>query len=369
MNNVLGIINLMNEKQYLKDLTAHRNIASVPFGGRYRLIDFTMSNFINADISVVGVFPKERYLSLMDHLGSGKEWNLDRRSGGLFILPPVHPNETVEGDLKQFYDHLNFFDRVKADTVIISPGHHVCKMDYNEILSYHRDSEADITFVYKDFFDTSPVEKPIYHKCYIDDEENVQDISLYNIPQNGDHISLETYVIKMDLLVKLIKKCVMNQEYDLLRDGIKANLRNLKVKGYHFKGDLPFIHSIESFHSTNMEFLNPTKLKTFFSEDWSIFTKIKHEHPTKYSQCSTVTNSLVANGCDIEGTVENSILFRGVKVKKGAIVKNSIIMQKGVIGEGAKIENVITDKEVRITDNQVVVGTIQPKVIKKAEVL
>ncbi|AZV43165.1 glucose-1-phosphate adenylyltransferase subunit GlgD [Peribacillus asahii] len=368
MGNVLGLINLINEKQYLKELTTHRNIASVPFGGRYRLIDFTMSNFINADISLVAVFPKERYLSLMDHLGSGKEWNLDRRSGGLFILPPIQPHESSMGDMKQFHNHLSFFERVNADTVIISPGNHVCKMDYNEILAFHRENQADITVVYKDFYDGA-VEKLIYHQCIVNEDGNVTDINLFNVPQAGDHISLETYVISKSLFIDLIKKCAANEEYNFLKDAVKANLHCLNVKGYHFTGDLPFIHSIESFHASNMKFLNPQTLKSFFSEEWSVFTKIKHEPPAKYGQSSNVKNSLVANGCDIEGTVENSILFRGVKVKKGAIVKNSIIMQKGEIEEGAIVENVIADKEVRITKAKKAVGENEPLVIKKAEVI
>ena len=368
MGNVLAIINLINEKQYLKELTAHRNVASVPFAGRYRLIDFTMSNLINSGISQVAVFPIERYLSVMDHLGSGKEWNLDRRTGGLYILPPIHPYESVMGDMKQFHDHLSFFKRAKADTVIISPGRHVCKIDYNEVVDFHRESGADITAIYKDFTD-SVVEKPIYHQCLLNEDGRVEDISLYTVPKAGDHISLETYVINKSVLIDLIEKCVENEEYDFLKDAVKANLQNLHVKGFHFTGDLPFIHSIESYYASNMKFLDPNVLKSYFSEDWSIITKIKHEAPAKYTQTSNVSNSLVANGCDIEGTVENSILFRGVKVKKGAVVRNSIIMQKGEIGEGAIVDNVITDKEVKITSEKVVVGKQQPIVIKKAEII
>lgn len=368
MGNVLGIINLINEKQYLKELTTHRNVASVPYAGRYRLIDFTMSNFVNSDISLVAVFPKEKYLSVMDHLGSGKEWNLDRRRSGLFILPPIHPNELVSGDMKQFHDHLSFFKRANADTVIITPGNHVCKMDFNEVLAFHKENEADITVVYKDF-PNSLVEKPVYHQCQVDGEGNIRDISLYNIPKQGDHICLETYVISKSLLINLIENCMENKECDFLKDAVKANIHQLNIKGFHFTGELPFIHSIESYHESNMKLLDPSVIQTFFNEDWSIFTKIKHEAPANYALTSNVTNSLVANGCDIEGTVENSILFRGVKVRKGAVVKNSIIMQRSEIGEGAVVENTITDKEVKITSDQVVVGEHKPKVIKKAEVI
>ena len=368
MENVLGIINLINEKQHLKELTAHRNVASVPFGGRYRLIDFTMSNFIHADISRVAVFPKEKYLSVMDHLGSGKEWNLDRRSGGLYILPPIHPDETITGDMKQFYDHLSFFDRADAETVVISPGCHVCKMDFNDILLEHKRQQADITVVYKDY-EGEMIEKPIYHTCTVDEGGTVKDVSFYSIPRPGDHVCLETFIISKKLLVDLIKSCVANGEYDFLKDAVKANLHRFNVKGYQFTGEMPFIHSIESFHSSNMNFLKPSVIRAFFGDTWDVYTKVKNEAPTKYAQTSKVKNSLIANGCDIEGTVENSILFRGVKVKKGAIVRNSIIMQKGIIEEGAIVENIISDKEVKISKEKTVVGVQQPTVIKKAEVI
>ncbi len=368
LKNVIGVINLVNEKQYLKELTSHRCLSAVPFGGRYRLIDFTMSNFIHADITKVAVFTKEKYRSIMDHLGSGKEWDLDRRNGGLFILPPTHPDELIKGDLQQFHDHIEFFHRSPEDTVVISPGHHVCKMDFQEIVEHHKNSNADITVVYKDF-DGEPVDKPIYHKYAIRNDGRVKNIELYTSPEQGESVGLETFVIKKDLLIEIIKTCCENGEYDFLKDGIKANLHHLKVNSYHYKRYFPFIHSISSFYKSNMDFLNPELAQDFFYDTWDIYTKIKHEAPVKYSISSKVSNSLVANGCDIEGTVENSIIFRGVKIRKGAVVKNSIIMQKGEINEGTYIENVITDKQVKITSEQVVIGDSIPRIVKKADVV
>ncbi|MDQ0218878.1 glucose-1-phosphate adenylyltransferase subunit GlgD [Peribacillus cavernae] len=368
MGNVLGIINLINEKPFLKELTQHRCMASVPFGGRYRLIDFTLSNFIHASITKVGVFTKEKYRSIMDHLGSGKEWDLDRRNGGLFILPPVHPDEKMKGDLEHFYDHLEFFQRSHEETVIISPGYHVSKMDFNDIMAKHKADQADITVVYKDYHGTS-VEKPIYHTCTFDEEETVTDIELYTSPVPGEHVCLETFVISKKLLINLIINCVGNGEYDLIKDAVKANLHTLRVKAYHFTGEMPFIHSVESFHSGNMAFLNPEIIRSNFYDSWDLYTKVKHEAPVNYGLSSKTSNSLIANGCEIEGVVEDSILFRGVKVHPNAIVKNSIIMQRGEIGEGAYLENVIMDKQARITKDTVVMGGFHPKVIKKAEII
>ncbi|CAH0344086.1 glucose-1-phosphate adenylyltransferase subunit GlgD [Bacillus sp. CECT 9360] len=369
MGNVLGIINTINEKPFLKELTQHRSMASVPFAGRYRLIDFTLSNFINASITKVGVATKDKYRSIMDHLGSGKEWDLDRRNGGLFILPPVHPDEKLQGDLQHFYDHLEFFQRSDEDTVIISPGHHVNKIDFNDVVAKHRMERADITVVYKNYHG-KPVEKPIYHTCTCDAEGTVTDIELYTSPVHGEHVCLETFVINKNLLIDLIIKCVENDEYDLIKDAVKANLHTLRVKAYHFTGEMPFIHSVDSFYSGNMSFLDPKVVRSFFYDSWDLYTKVKHEAPVNYGLLSKTSNSLIANGCEIEGIVEDSIIFRGVKIHPGAVVKNSIIMQKGEIGAGAYIENVIMDKQAIITKETVVVGSeSHPKVIKKAEIM
>lgn len=368
MRNVLGVINLVNERPILKELTHHRCLASIPFGGRYRMIDFSMSNFMNVSISKVAIFTKDKYRSLMDHLGSGKEWDLDHRSQGLFILPSIHPDEKIKGDLQQFYDHLEFFQRATADTVIIAPGHHICKIDFNDVLKKHESNKADITVLYKDY-DGGAVKRPIYHQCSLDTDGAVRDINFFTAPKKGDHICLETYVIKKQLLIDLIKNCIEYEEYDFLKDIVKANLINLKVHGYQYTGYLPFIHSLETYHASNMEFLNPEILRHFFYDSWEVYTKIKHEAPAEFTNSSKVSNSLIANGCIIEGTVENSIIFRGVKVKKGAVVKNSIIMQKGDIEEGACIENVITDKQVIITKNQKITALNKPVVIKKEEVV
>ncbi|MCH1626879.1 glucose-1-phosphate adenylyltransferase subunit GlgD [Fredinandcohnia quinoae] len=368
MENVIGLINLVNEKQYLKELTCHRCLSAVPFGGRYRLIDFTMSNFINADIKKVAVFTKEKYRSLMDHLGSGKEWDLDRRNGGLFILPPNHPDESIKGDLQQFQDHIEFFLRSSEDTVIISPGHHVSKIDFNDIVQGHRKSGADITVLYK-YFDGDPVEKPIYHQCSVNAIGDVTNIELYTTPKQGDLVCLETFVCNKELLIDIITKCCENGEYDFIKDGVKANLHHLNVKGYQITGYMPFIHSISSYYKSNMDFLNPDLSMEFFYDSWDVYTKLKHEPPVKYGVSSNVKNSLVSNGCHIEGTVVNSIIFRGVKIRKGAVVKNSIILQKSVIEEGSFLENVITDKQVSITPDQVVIGDLCPIVVKKADVV
>ncbi|GIN86661.1 glucose-1-phosphate adenylyltransferase subunit GlgD [Heyndrickxia sporothermodurans] len=368
MNAILGIINLINEKPFLKELTKHRCLASVPFAGRYRLIDFTLSNYIYAEITQVAVFTNSKFRSIMDHLGSGKEWDLDRRNGGLFILPPVHPDKKMKGDIQAYYDHLEMFRRTPAEVVVISPGYHIGKIDYKEVILQHQNSMADITVIYKEY-DGEPVEKPIYHTCSIREDGGLSDIELYTSPFFGENVLLETYVINKSLLIDLIEACFHNDEYDFLKDAIKANISRLDIKAYRFNGHMSFIHSIESYYSSNMEFLNPDIIRSYFYDHWDIYTKVKHEAPAKYSFTSKVSNSLIANGCEIHGIVENSIIFRGVKINKGAVVKNSIIMQKGEIEEDVHVENIIADKQVKIRKNNVMVGSDRPQVIKKSEMI
>lgn len=369
MTNVLGVINLINEKPILKELTKHRCLASVPFGARYRFIDFALSNLIHAEITQVAVFTKDNGRSIIDHIGSGKEWDLDRYDGGLFILPPVADDAKLKGDIQGFYDHREFFERASADLVIISPGSNVSKLDICELVAFHEKSQADITVVYRKY-DGEPIQKPNYHQVVVDKEDNVRDIELFTTPQKGDFVCLETYVLSKPLLMDLIQTCSENGEYDFLRDAIKANVHKFKIKGYHHRGNMIFIHSMDSYHAANMAMLDPDTIRAFFYSDWEILTKIKHEPPAKYGQTADVKNSFIANGCLIEGTVENSIIFRGVKIKKGAVVKNSIIMQKTEVEEDAVLENVIADKQVAVTQQKVVVGTpSHPKVLCKKEII
>ncbi|KRG14076.1 glucose-1-phosphate adenylyltransferase [Lederbergia galactosidilytica] len=365
---VLGIINLMNEKTFLKKLTEQRSLASVPFAGRYRLIDFTLSNYRHAGIKQVAVFTSGKFRSLMDHLGAGKEWDLDRHNGGLFILPSDHPDKNLTADIPAFYNYLEMFRRSPAEFIILSPGYHVGKIDYQAVIQQHENNRADITVLYK-HYDGDLIRKPIYHKCRLRENGSVKDIELYSIPHKGDPICLETYVLKKSLFIEMIAQCFQNNEDDFLKDGIKAHLDQLHIQGYSFQGHMPFIHSMESYYASNMEFLNPDMIRAYFYEQWNISTKVKHEAPAKYSATSNVSNSFIANGCEIEGTVENSVLFRGVSVKKGAIVRNSIIMQKGKIAEGAYVENIIADKHARISEKTSLIGEVEPKVIKKSEIV
>ncbi|MDF2961856.1 MAG: glucose-phosphate adenylyltransferase [Paenibacillus sp.] len=369
MKRMMGVINLVNEPDDLEELTYSRCVASVPFGARYRLIDFTLSNMVNSGLENVAVFTQHKYRSLMDHLGSGKEWDLDRKRGGLFILPAILHETTgmSRGDLFQFYSHRDYFYRAREEYVVISRSHMVCNIDFNAVLDYHLEKNADITVVYKHADDE---EFAKFRRLAVKDDGQVTLMEDHSGRLRTDNISMEMYVMSKELLLDMVESCLA-QGYDhLVRDGIMKNIDKLGVYGYLHKGHTGIVNTIQSYYKHSMQLLNPKVLRELFFQRNLIFTKIKDEPPAKYVENSSARNALIANGCVIEGKVENSILFRGVKIRKGAYVKNSIILQNCEIEENVIIENAILDKDVFISRGRVLTGDKQaPFIASKTKVI
>ncbi|SEB61824.1 glucose-1-phosphate adenylyltransferase subunit GlgD [Paenibacillus sp. GP183] len=355
MKNVMGVINLVNEPDDLEELTYFRNLASVPFGGRYRLIDFVLSSMVNSGIDNVAVFTQHKYRSLMDHLGSGKQWDLDRKRGGLFVLPSVldEPTGISRGDLFQFYSHRDYFYRGKEEFVMITRSHMVCNVDYRDAVRYHQDMQADITVLYKQI-DEDVAAK--FRRLAVKDDGRVTVMEDHTGRLRTNNISMEMFIMSKALLLDMVESCLA-QGYDhLVRDGIMKNIDKLSVYGYKFEGHLGIVNSVQGYYKHSMELLNPNIWRELFFQKNLIYTKVKDEPPARYLETAAAKNALIANGCIIEGKVENSILFRGVKIGKGAYVKNSIILQNCEIEENVIIENAILDKDVFISRGRVLTG-------------
>lgn len=371
MNNVMGIINNALEESFLDKLTGHRSLASVPFGARYRLIDFPLSNMVNSGITNVGLLLQTKYRSLMDHINFGKAWDLDRKRNGLFILPPAHiyqADRAYKGDLQNFASNIDYINRSDQEYVIITSPNVVANIDYRDAFKFHLENENDITIIYKelDVFrrDTS------YTVMNTDDNDRIIDMKVNPKKNYYKKISMQRYIIKKDLLLDIIDDCITKGEWDFVKNAIIGNLNNLKVYGYPFHSYASVINSINGFFKANLEILKPNVWQDLFLKNGPIFTKPKDEAPTAYKNGANAKNILVANGCSIEGEVKNSILFRGVKIHPGAVVKNSIIMQKSEIGENAHLENVILDKGVQITAEKNLKGDINlPMIIGKNTIL
>ncbi|KGX91558.1 glycogen biosynthesis protein GlgD [Pontibacillus halophilus JSM 076056 = DSM 19796] len=366
MNRIAGIINLDHEQDVLSELTYFRCGAAVPFGGRYRMIDFTVSNMVNSRIESIAVFARSKYRSLMDHLEQGKAWDLDRKRGGLFILPPDwnDPSDISRGDLQHFHNNIDFLNRTAANYILVSGSQHICNINYQDVLKEHQQNDADVTVIYKRV-DELTSEHQLAQKLDIDEFGRVE--TIHNEHFNP-HVYMDMYLIRKDVLKELVQNSIAHGHTNFFNEAIKGKLHMLHVHAYEYEGPHALVNSVESYFRNNTNLLNAEEHAQLFKDDAPILTKVKNEAPSKYLQGSNVKNTLVANGCVVKGHVEDSILFRGVKVGKGAVIKNSVIMQRCEIAENAVLENVIIDKDCNISEGKTLIGAPEkPFVVAKRQ--
>ena len=373
MKDVMGLIYTGEGDSRLRELTMLRAIAALPMAGRYRLIDFTLSSMVNSGIRNIGVIMQKNYHSLMDHLGSGKEWDLHGKNNGLVILPPFLTRENVgvyNGMLDALRSNANYLSRSKQEYVVLSGSDILYNNRFEEFVKAHVESGADITLMYT----RDPAMKRDEFGTYIDVNEtnDVVDMEVAPTHPNLPCTSLEVLVCKREFLRELVDKGVAHGLHDLNREILKDAIqeKRLKVKGFEFKEKAWLIDSVQNYFKANMDLLDPAQRKAVFQKHNPVFTKVRDEMPASYGENVWAINSLVADGCVIEGVVENSILFRGVRVAPGAHVKNCIIMQDGQVHAGAQIENCILDKQTVIKRNARLIGpTAYPIVIAKNVVI
>lgn len=365
---ILGLIfsNIHNHEVF--EVTEHRTIASTPIGGRYRLIDFPLSNMTNAGINSIGVVTKNNYQSLMDHLGSGKEWDLARKRGGLVILPPYGASDKVFNTrLEAVKVNMSFINHSKADYVVLTDCYHVCNIDYKDFVKYHLNKNADITCIYHE----QPVGNTKYLQSQVftlDNDGRITDMKVDNDRQGAAKVSIDTWIMKKSLLQSLIREAINTNAHSFNRDILHRNLNNYRIYGYEHKGYFGSISDLNSYFKVNMDLLNKSiRGEIFFELGRPIYTKVRDSAPTKYDEGNLVENSLIADGCEIEGEVYNSIIFRGSKIGKGCVVKNCILMQDTFVTEGTHLEYVITDKNVKIMSKKEIKGSINDLVYVKKD--
>ncbi len=359
MKTALGIIITGGNNLKLKELSAKRSVSAIAYGGRYRAIDFVLSNMINSGIKKVGVVTQYSYRSLMDHLGSGKEWDLDRKTGGLFLFPPYLSGEGsgwYKGSADGMYHNLSFLKRSKEEYVVIGTGNCIYKMDFKELIDRHEKSNADISVCCRDMSDIDAEEIKHFGMVQIDDNGRIYEMLEKPNNPKGTLASMGIYCLKRTLLMELLEESASKGLYDFVRDILIRKTSELHIKGCVFDGYWRSMSSVPMFYKTNMELLDPAIRKELFLDGGKIFTKVKDEAPAKYNDEANISNSIVADGCIIEGEVINSVLFRGVKVAKGVVIKDSIIMQNTEVMENAKLTNVILDKEVVISEGKELKG-------------
>lgn len=373
-NNTLGFIFSENPEVNLGELTTFRSLAAVPVGGRYRIIDFALSNMVNSGIIKVGIATAYKNQSLADHLGSGKDWDMARKNNGLFILPPPEigdANDRMAGGVDYIYRALNYLKRSHQDYVLVSDCNTICNIDYDEVMDFHIEKNADITIIHTKIGELSSDD--LNRNILIDVQEDgkVTDIQVYPSMQKLNNSYMHMFLIKKDLLIELIGDCAAHNKHVISKDIFLANLKTLKIYSYEFSGYRKKIDSISSFFEFNLDLLKKEVRDELFGDaSDAIYTKVKDTVPTRYGTDCDIDNSFIADGCTIEGSVENCIIFRGVHIGKGAKLKNSIIMQNSQVMENCIVENAIFDKEVILRKDKKIVGQeTYPVVIGKRTIV
>ncbi len=369
-HSTVGVIFSNIHDENIPELSKHRTMASIPFVGRYRLIDFALSNMVNSGITTVGIVTKNNYQSLIDHLGSGKDWDLARKDGGIILLPP-YSNETDKPyttRLEALMSITGFLTHRKEDYVVISDCDGVARIDLAEIVRFHEEHQADITMAYHE---EDSVESSYYITLEPDATGRIKGLKI-NPDVNGKgkfNLYINVMVVKREYLIDVIQNAVQRGFTSFGRDILTKNVDTLRIFGYKFGGYYAGINSLQKYYKHSMEQLKKEVRDELFGAR-DIYTKVRDSAPSKYIDGAVVKNSLISDGCIIEGTVENCILFRGVKVGKGSVVKNSVIMQDTVIENGVTLDCVITDKNVVIRDRRHLAGCAElPYFIGKGRML
>lgn len=366
---VAGIIFANSHDELLNKLTSVRSMASVPFGGRYRLIDFSLSNLINARVNNVGIITKENYRSLMDHIGSGAAWDLDRKNGGIHILPPYNISgaRRYHGYIEALYGAKDFIRRSNADYIVICESNIVANIDISAAFEAHIANDADVTVVYHN--SKFPKDHPDTMVLSLDDTSRITKIDFADVEGEVCDHSIGTLIISRHLLTELIADGYSSEAYSVSRDILAPKVSSLRIYGFEHKGFAIAMDSGKTYFEANMALLDSQVRKDLFKAR-PVFTKTRDDMPTRYGTKADVNNCFIADGCVIEGTVKNSVLFRGVTVKKGAVVENSILMQGVTVDEATQLDYVISDKNAKISGDMVLKGTNEkPFLIKKNQEL
>ena len=358
----LGIIFPNSYDSLVPELVTERLMASIPFASRYRMCDFMISSMVHCGIDNISILVRKNYHSLMDHLGSGREWDLTRKNGGLNIVPPYAQKQVkvYEGRIEALESIRGYLKKQTEKYVIMTDSNIAVNFDFNDLLHAHIESGADATVVYR----KQEIPKPLI-------KQSTEALDLYYaLGVNGDHVSkiyinptakgemnfcLNIYVVERELLIRMIDDAFVHGYTSFVRDILERQIEHLDVRGYCYDGYVAEIHDMKSYFEENMKLLEEENLNALFSGN-QIYTKIRDDNPTRYINGSKAQNVMVADGCVIEGDVENSILFRGVHIGKGAKVKNCVLMQDTIVEDNASVEYVITDKDVTITEGKSLTG-------------
>ncbi len=356
MNGLHGIIFAYEKRNDLRELGEIRSASSIPFGGRYRAVDFALSNLVNAGVTDVGVVLHGRYQSMLDHLGTGKAWDLSRKRGGLRVLPPFNYQQDwgvmpFRGKIEALAGVRTYLDTIRQDYVALMDGDLVVNLPLADIYESHVKSGADITVVCGN--DSFATDDGTYFEK--NGEGRITEV-LFRLHQPRGYRGLEVYILSTQLLKDLVDECSGKDQFSWRRDVLQAKKDSLYLRSYIWKGFAAQIRSVQEYYDRSMQLLDPAIRAELFTPERPIRAKGADKSSTYVGAEGRCVNSLVAEGCRIEGTVENSVLFPGVVVEAGAVVRNCVLFKEDIVRANAQLAYIIADKDVEILPDRTLMG-------------
>ncbi len=369
MKNVLGIISFDDASVRVAGLDEYRPIPSLSFLGRYRLIDFILSNYTNSGIKDVQVYVKNKPRSVIEHLGTGRQYNINSKHGRLRILTGESSvqSEAYNHDVTSYLQNINHIESNNAEYVVVAPSHMIYTVDFRKVFDYHHETKADVTVLYKTI-DNANVSFIGSDTLILDSNKRVIDIEKNRGKFKNRHASLSAYVMSKELFMNMVHLADNLSSFYTLRDALQEQVKDLKMMGYSVDSYVACINSIQAYFDANQELLNAKLASKLFSLDWPIHTRTNDSCPTRYTKDAKVVNTMISNGCLIEGELKNSVIGRGVVVNKGVVIENSIVLAGAIISENTTIKNSIVDKEAIVDKTKELIGkTDQVMYVKRSD--
>ncbi len=350
----LGLIFPNMHDEAIRECTAVRSMGSLPFGGRYRLIDFVLSGMVNAGITKIGVITKSNYQSLMDHIGSGKAWDLSRKNEGLFYLPPRSVDDAMyQGRIASLADNMAFLQRSKEEYVILSDCHMVTSMDYSAMVQQHIDSGADVTVACR--YGVVPTLADI-PQIRMDATGRVTDMLIGRVGDDEAHYGIGVYIMRKDWLIHLVNEAVARNLHNFERDILQSRIHEITICAYEVPALVMPIYSLSSYYNANLALLDSEVRAQLFPTARPVYTKVLDCAPVQYGLHAQVTDSLVADGTHVDGTVKNSVIFRGVNIGRNTVIEDCVIMQDVTVADRCSLASVIADKNVVFREGRTLQG-------------
>ena len=371
MAKAFGIVNTSGNHIWVEGMQDYRPIGAFSFLGRYRIVDFPISNMSNSGIDRIQLFAGNNPRSLIEHVGSGRHYNINSKRGKLQILFAGNyaKNDIYNTDIAAFYENLDSIQKMHEDYVVIAPNHMIYTMDYNVLLKHHIKSGADITLLYHTVTDATTN----YLNCSfltLNRQNGVSSVVTNRGSEANRDIFMDTYVMKKELFIDLIQKAKSLSSMYTLTQIVNIECEELDVRGYKHEGYFAAITNFKSYFDANLSLIKYENTKDLFNEEWPIYTRTNDSSPTHYYPTACVKQSVISNGCVIEGSVENSIVGRGCVIKKGTVIKNSIILPDAFIEEGIHVENHVVGKHSKLIHCTELVADVEtPGYVRRGDTL